>query len=232
MTETLESAPSSAEATLNAEPKSALPQEAAPPAPAIADAKPAEKPAEKVAEKAAEPAARKSLLGEAGKKAETAKPADQWELKAPEGQTFDGRVIGAFEKGARAAGLDNAKAQSLLDEVAPVMAAQARARVEQLYDDWHAEVVADKDIAGADGTKLDENLGAIKSTIEKFGGPEALKLILGEDGLNPLGVNKTLLRMVLNFHKSISDDTVIPGTGSGGEANGYRAMYPNSPELV
>lgn len=71
------------------------------------------------------------------------------ELKAPEGLDVAPEALSALGKAAAAQGLDAAKAQALLDSMAPELASVQKAQQANLRKSFEAATLADPEIGGA-----------------------------------------------------------------------------------
>lgn len=139
---------------------------------------------------------------------EAAKPAgapEKYEpFTAPEGTALDATVMTEFETAARELNLPQDAAQKLIDKMAPVMAKQQTAQLEQLRTDWAAASTSDKEFGGE---KLTENLGFARKAMDTFGTPE-LKTMLNETGL---GNHPDVVRFMVRAGKAISEDKIVTG---------------------
>lgn len=129
----------------------------------------------------------------------------------PEGTTLDAAVMTEFETAARELNLPQDAAQKLIDKMAPVMAKQQTAQLEQLRTDWAAASTSDKEFGG---DKLTENLGFARKAMDTFGTPE-LKTMLNETGL---GNHPDVVRFMVRAGKAISEDKIVTG-GAPASAN-------------
>ncbi|SDC69239.1 hypothetical protein SAMN05428966_102126 [Massilia sp. PDC64] len=130
---------------------------------------------------------------------------------APEGTALDAAVMTEFETAARELNLPQDAAQKLIDKMAPVMAKQQTAQLEQLRTDWAAASTTDKEFGG---DKLTENLGFARKAMDTFGTPE-LKTMLNETGL---GNHPDVVRFMVRAGKAISEDKIVTG-GAPASAN-------------
>lgn len=130
---------------------------------------------------------------------------------APEGTALDAAVMTEFETAARELNLPQDAAQKLIDKMAPVMAKQQTAQLEQLRTDWAAASTSDKEFGGE---KLAENLGFARKAIDTFGTPE-LKTMLNQTGL---GNHPDVVRFMVRAGKAISEDRIVTG-GAPASAN-------------
>jgi len=139
--------------------------------------------------------------------APVAPPAD-FQLKPPEGQTFDGETIGAFAKLAKEKGLTQEVAQAMLNEMAPVLQSQdqrgAQQRAIEARAYWESQLKADPQIGGA---KFDENLATAQKALAL--GPPELKELLDLTGL---GSHPAVFRWALEVGRRLSQDTIVTGT--------------------
>jgi hypothetical protein len=156
--------------------------------------------ADEAAAKAAEEAA-----------AKTGAPEKYEPFTAPEGTALDAAVMTEFETAARELNLPQDAAQKLIDKMAPVMAKQQTAQLEQLRTDWAAASTSDKEFGG---DKLTENLGFARKAMDTFGTLE-LKTMMNETGL---GNHPDVVRFMVRAGKAISEDKIVTG-GAPASAN-------------
>lgn len=175
-------------------------------APAGGEGGDANQPGEKTPEqKAADEAA-------AAEAAKAAGAPEKYEpFTAPEGTALDAAVMTEFEMAARELNLPQDAAQKLIDKMAPVMAKQQTAQLEQLRTDWAAASTSDKEFGG---DKLTENLGFARKAMDTFGTPE-LKTMLNDTGL---GNHPDVVRFMVRAGKAISEDRIVTG-GAPASAN-------------
>lgn len=142
---------------------------------------------------------------------------------APEGTALDAAVMTEFETAARELNLPQDAAQKLIDKMAPVMAKQQTAQLEQLRTDWAAASTSDKEFGG---DKLTENLGFARKAMDTFGTPE-LKTMLNDTGL---GNHPDVVRFMVRAGKAISEDRIVTG-GAPASANRSAAevLYGGTP---
>jgi hypothetical protein len=146
---------------------------------------------------------------------------EKYEFKAPEGQVFDAKVIGAFSEVAKELNLSNESAQKVLDKVAPALAEKQAELVETAKAEWVETAKADKEFGG---TKLDENLALAKKALDTFGSPE-LRTLLNDSGL---GNHPEIIRAFYRAGKAISEDSFVSGTRGTSETKSIaQRMYPN-----
>lgn len=133
------------------------------------------------------------------------------ELKFPDGFKPDTELVGQYKELARAAGLDNAKAQGLFDlytgaEVA--RAQQLQQQAEQQQKDWVEGVKKDKDLGGVHYEATRANA---QKAIAQFASPQ-LRELLDSTGL---GDHPELVRAWAAIGKALGEDTAGQ-TGAGG----------------
>jgi hypothetical protein len=98
----------------------------------------------------------------------------QYELKAPEG--MDPNVVGFYGKLAKEAGLDQAKAQKLLSDIAPKLSEIATERAEREKVE-RAERLADETRKDPEigGAKLQETISNARIALDRIGSPKFLE---------------------------------------------------------
>lgn len=147
------------------------------------------------------------------------------DFKLPEGVTFEAERLSKFTEWAKAKNLSQEDAQAALDMATDTQKAaldQIQQGIEAQRQEWAASSKADKELAGDDGKKFDENLAVAKSALDKFATPE-LKAFL--DASN-LGMHPEMLRAFYRIGKAISEDSFVPG-GRGNAGNSIaQRMYP------
>jgi hypothetical protein len=133
---------------------------------------------------------------------------EKYEFQAPEGQSYDPKVIEGFSEAMKELGIPQDKAQATLNKLAPLIAAQQQEAVEAQSQQWADALRNDKMIGG---TNLDANIAVAKGALEKFGSPE-LTTLLNESGL---GNNPEMARLLYNVGKATSGDTFVGGRQGG-----------------
>lgn len=142
--------------------------------------------------------------GEGKETAEKSGAPEKYEFQAPEGQSFDDAVLGAYSEVAKELNLSQDDAQKLLDKVAPVMHARQQEQIAAVQAEWSEASKTDKEFGG---DKLNENLGIAKKALDAFATPE-LKSLLNEAGL---GNHPEVIRFMYRAGKSISEDRIVMG---------------------
>lgn len=142
---------------------------------------------------------------------------------APEGQTFDDAIIGAYSNVAKELGLPQDKAQKMLDTMSPAIAARQAEQLEAAKAEWIETAKTDKEFGG---DKLTENLAFVAKAREDLATPE-LRTLLDQTGL---GNHPEMIRMFYRYGKAISEDSFTPGRNNGAanaELSIAQRMYPN-----
>ena len=133
---------------------------------------------------------------------------EKYELKPPEGQTFDDEFVKVYSETAKELDLSQEKAQKLIDKVSPVIAAQQKARIDAVRAGWEEASKTDAEFGGA---KLEENLAVAKTAVDQFASP-ALKTFLKESGL---GNHPEMIRTFFKVGKALSSDGFVGGHKEG-----------------
>lgn len=162
-----------------------------------------------------------------GKKAEPPAPAEDYELKFPEGVKVDAEQLKGFKEMAKGLGLKSDGAQKLVD----FQLGREAAMLERAQKAWDAERTAwteglrtDKEFGGE---KYDANTAVARKAIEKFGTPE-FKAFLDKTGL---GNHPEMVRFAFRAGRALAEDKNDAGAGGGGGAASpeaaLRNMYPS-----
>jgi hypothetical protein len=207
-----------------------------PAAPAVDPAKPAvdpAKPAEPTAdEKAATEAAAKAEAERIAKLTPEEKAAHEKELKdnavpekyefvAPKDTTVDPEVATAFGDVAKELKLTSKQAQSVVDKLAPVMAARQAVTFAEHKESLLAAAKADKEIGGE---KFDESVGIAKLAMDAYFTPEFSKF------LNDTGLGNHP-EMIRGLHKAgipLKPDGWVPGQKGTKAPSTAQGFYNNS----
>lgn len=187
-------APSPAPAPAPAAPAAAALASPAPAAPSPAPASAPDSAAQAAAAKAAEDAAKAKAEGA---------PEKYEPFKAPEGVALSESFTGAFSTAAKELGLSQAKAQGLIDKLAPEIAKQhsdsINATLEKASNDWLATSKADAEFGGA---AFEANTAIARNAINTFG-TDAFKQFLNE---SKLGNHPEWVRFAYRIGKAITPD--------------------------
>ena len=148
---------------------------------------------------------------------------ESYAFVAPEGQTFDDSIIGAYSEAAKALDLPQDKAQKMLDMVTPAIAARQAEQLETAKAEWLEAAKTDTEFGGE---KLTENLAFVAKARDDLATPE-LRALLDQTGL---GNHPEMIRMFYRYGKAISEDSFTPGRMHGAatvEKSIAQRMYPN-----
>lgn len=156
------------------------------------------------------------------KPAATGEPVEYEAFTLPEGVEMDSEVLDEFKPIAKELGMDQEKAQQLVN-----LGSKIAAKVQQhSIETWRKQTTEWSDKARADseygGKEFDANLGTALAAVEKFGTPE-LKTILDESGF---GYHPEVVRFMYRVGKAISSDTGLVNGTKPPKANKLSAMYP------
>ncbi len=127
-----------------------------------------------------------------------------YEFRPVEGVPLSEEVLGKFSEVARELNLSQGAAQKMLDQVAPAIARQQQAAVQQLNEQWVSAVQADKEIGGE---KLGANLAIAKKARDAFG-TDGLRKLLNE---SRIGNHPEMVRFFVRAGQAISEDSFVPG---------------------
>lgn len=123
----------------------------------------------------------------------------------PDGMALDDATLAIATPVFRDAGLDQAKAQKLVDvyvQLQQAAAEQQTANFLKVKSDWVAEIKADPEFGNE---RLPQTLGAAKAIIAKFGDKELLSDLREWGWSNHPG----LLRMLAKINARLSPDTLV-----------------------
>jgi hypothetical protein len=139
---------------------------------------------------------------------------EAYAFKPPQGQTFNDTVMKTYGDAARKLNLTQDGAQSLLDQLGPVLQAEGSKQLAQQGDalraQWLKDSQADKEFGGAG---LEANKQVMATAMAKWGTPELSKF-LNETGL---GNHPELIRLMVRVGKAISPDSVVTRVLANGE---------------
>lgn len=145
---------------------------------------------------------------------------ESYQFTAPEGQSYDPKVLDGFSEAMKDLNIPQDKAQATLDKLAPLIANQMQEAVQKQSQQWADQVRSDPEIGGQN---LDAHLAVAKGALEKFGSPELTKL-LNESGL---GNNPQLVKLLYNVGKATSQDTFVSGRQATSPKSAAQTLYPN-----
>jgi hypothetical protein len=129
---------------------------------------------------------------------------EHYEFKPVEGVQFSDEVIGKFSEVAKELNLSQDAAQKMLDQVAPAIARQQYAAIQQLNEQWVSAVKADKEIGGE---KLEANLAIAKKARDAFGN-DGLRKLLND---SRIGNHPEMIRFFVRAGQAISEDSFVSG---------------------
>lgn len=132
-----------------------------------------------------------------GKKTDVA-----YEIKAPEGQSYDASVLSVYTDTAKELGITQDAAQKLIDKLGPAVAARQQEQIATLHTQWVEETKADAEIGGA---KLQETLGYAQKAISAFG-TDGLRSLLEQSGL---GSHREIIALLSKAGRAISEDKLL-----------------------
>lgn len=128
---------------------------------------------------------------------------EKYEFKLPDGMTLDTEALSKFEPIARKLGLDQERAQEVVNLYAGLKQADTQRQQDdwaKQVSDWSEAVKTDKELGGQ---AFDTNVAAAQSAMARFGTPE-LKAALESTGL---GNHPELIRAFTRIGKAMGEDT-------------------------
>lgn len=146
--------------------------------------------------------------------ASTAQEAEPvYEFKAPEGESFDAEVLGAYTEVVRELKLPVDAAQKVLDKVAPVLHARALAQqAEAARAQREAVVKATQEDPEIGGAKLEATLAQAQKTLALVATPDLVKY-LNESGA---GNHPAVIKAFAKLAGLMSPDRFVPSTQGNG----------------
>lgn len=158
-----------------------------------------------------------SLDGKAPPASETKVAPEKYDLKLSSTSSLNQTALARIEALARANGLSQEDAQSLVTK----QEAEVKTYVDERKNAWREEALADKEIGGE---KLNENVEIAKRTFERVA-PPGLKEELEKTGF---GNHPMVVKMMLRIGKELGitgDKLVQPGNGSATEKSAAQLLY-------
>lgn len=131
-------------------------------------------------------------------------PESYEEFAIPDGATLDSDVVSAFAEISKELNLSQEQAQSMINKVAPVMAARQMEQVKAIHAQWTEEAKADPEIGGSE---MPKKMSVAKGFVDKFAS-DGLKEMIRNSGL---GSNPEFLRMCYRAGQAFSQDTFVGG---------------------
>lgn len=130
------------------------------------------------------------------------KPDAAYEIKAPEGQSYDASVLSVYTDTAKELGIAQDAAQKLIDKLGPAVAARQQEQIATLHTQWVEETKADAEIGGS---KLQETLGYAQKALTAFGS-DSLRSLLEQSGL---GSHREIVALLARAGRAISEDKLL-----------------------
>ena len=149
---------------------------------------------------------------------------EKYDLKLPEDLMFSADEVLMVEKEARELGLNQEKAQKLLEARNEDRVKYKEGQTKVFTDAvkaWAEALPSDQEIAGKDGTEYAANIARAKQALDKFGSPK-LKQELDKTGL---GNHPELVRLFVRIGKAMKEDSFHTGSSTGD-------VKPGDPEMV
>lgn len=149
---------------------------------------------------------------------------DYQEFAAPEDVKLDTELLGEFKEKAKELGLDQDKAQQMVDlgvKLQQKWQTEHAQVIEQTKTEWVEQSNHDKEFGGE---KIAENLAVAKKALDAFGTPE-LKQLLNDSGL---GNHPEIIRAFYRAGKTISEDRFVGGgNGPSGPVDPAKVLFPS-----
>lgn len=143
----------------------------------------------------------------------------------PEGMTLDNALVEQAMPLFKEAGIDQAQSQKFIDLYATKMQEVEQGKLDtfnQLRQDWVKQAKSDPEYGG---DKFDENIGAAKAALDKFGTPELSKL-LDDFGV---GDHPEMIRFMVSVGRLTQEDTPGNGAKKGAQTKSdTEILYPSS----
>ena len=143
-----------------------------------------------------------------------------YDLKLPDGFTFDEEIQKGLVEFANEKNLTQDEAQKLVD-LGVKMRQREAAVFQETQKQWIEQIKADPVLGGA---QLNENIAVAKKAIDTFGTPE-LKGLLDSTGF---GNHPEVVSAFFKIGKAISEDKLVIGQGKPrGAADPAKRLFPN-----
>lgn len=150
-------------------------------------------------------------------------PEEYGDFKVPEGMELDKVMLEAFVPVFKDLGLDQEKAQKLIDAYAPLVAQREeeaqKAKLKEFEDmvsGWKNETIKEL------GPKSKEALSFVAKVRDKFGDEEVVQL-MQDTGI---GNHPAMVRFLIKIGKAISEDT-FPDSQTASKVNPLDVLYPS-----
>ena len=149
---------------------------------------------------------------------------EKYELKAPEGLTFDEASLASFEGVARELNLSNEQAQKIAEWDAKRMTELNQRQQESWKETtakWVDDVKADSEIGGKN---LDTSVRHAQAALKKFGTPT----LMSQMEATGMGNHPELVRVFARIGKAMAEDTFVTSSTSGdGQMDPAKTMFPS-----
>jgi hypothetical protein len=145
---------------------------------------------------------------------ENAAPENYADFKAPEGVELNGAVVDSFKGVAKKLNLSQEKAQAMIDEIAPVMAAQQVEFIKRVSGQWLEQAKKDPEIGGSN---YDSSIQRAIKVRDRFGRmPDGnYDADVAELFSLPVGSHPGFIKLLARVGAAISEDTPPKGKVSG-----------------
>jgi hypothetical protein len=167
-------------------------------------------------------------------------PEGRYEVKAPEGMTFDQEAFDAVEPTLRDLNLSPAAAQALTsayaEKVVPLLVARGEKQAKEAFDangvklraDWESAARADPEIGGQN---FDRTVDAVAQVWGKFGikKGEGIRALLDESGL---GNHPDMLRFLSRVGTSMGEKGFVTSDGRGADTRPVWDRVYGQPEAA
>lgn len=145
---------------------------------------------------------------------ENAAPENYADFKAPEGVELNGAVVDSFKGVAKKLNLSQEKAQAMIDEIAPVMAAQQVEFIKRVSGQWLEQAKKDPEIGGSN---YDSSIQRAIKVRDRFGrmSDGNYDADVAELFSLPVGSHPGFIKLLARVGAAISEDTPPKGKVSG-----------------
>lgn len=141
-------------------------------------------------------------------------PEQYGEFKAPEGVELNAAVVDCFKGVAKKLNLSQTKAQEVIDEISPIMAAQQVEMIKQVSAQWLEASKKDPEIGGS---KYDASIQKALKVRDRFGKTSAGSYDPDIAALFslPVGSHPGFIKFLARIGDAISEDSAPKGQPSG-----------------
>lgn len=142
----------------------------------------------------------------------------------PEGFDVDEAALTSFQEMAKDIGLDQGKAQKVVDLYTKMSAETQEQQLsawKKTVDDWATDTKADKEIGG---DRFNENLGVAKRALDQFGSAELNQALV----TSGMGNHPEFIRFAMKVGRGMTEDKMTHSGGGGtGEKSRAKTLFPN-----